>query len=766
MQEYKLYNDLIPTAWDEGLAIGNGRMGAVLMCGVSAETLYLNEESIWSSKEDGGADSALYEKLQAVRQLFLEGKPAEADRLANQSMRSGFSRICSYESAGLLKIVLHENDHCKNYRHELDLMRGIATVEYDRFGSHYTREAFASYPDDVMGYRVTSSDTPLNAWISFDRAHTDFVQSDNGTLCAVAHTVRGGHKFCVKVTVVTDGTVRCKDGDLFVSDTQDFCVYLTIATQFKHGDEFVAAAKFPQVLDFNAIKARHQEDVLSLMGRAELQLPQVAELENCPVHYRRAAIQNHKFPDHALTALLWQYGRYLTVASSRPGCLPSNLQGLWSEHLTEPWSCDYHFNINVQMNYWPAEVTNLSECHLPLFDYMNNYLLESGKKTAKTVYHSRGCVVHHLSDIYGFTSPADGLWGIWPHGASWLAFHLWEHYQFTEDKEFLQNTAYEFIKQAALFFLDNLAQSKNGELVYAPSTSPENRYYVPTENGQKYNCFLAMSSAIDTGIIGGLFRILLQASDVLGIHNDELDAVRAVKEKLPPLRVGKHGQLMEWIEDYEETEVGHRHISNAFALFPDNAITRKTPELYRAISTTIDRRLSAASQQGMGLDNVGWSYAWTIAMFARLRRANEAQTKITEFLLKSVKQNLFNLCYAWDSKIFQIDGNFGMTAGITELLLQSHEGMISLLPALPDVWDHGSFRGLRARGGYTVDVQWNLHEVCDLTVHPDTTGRTVTLEFPASQKTTAFCDANGNTYRIQDGKLTVTLKQSLHLKAE
>ncbi len=767
MREYVLYNDIVPGNWEEGLPVGNGRLGAVLGCGISRETLYLSEETIWSSKEQPGPNPAMKEKIAEVRKLFLDDKPAEAEKLANKIMGDCFTRICSYEYAGLLNISLHENDHCKNYRNELDLMRGIASVSYDRFGSHYTRECFSSYPDNVIAYRVTSSKDTLNAWISFDREYTEERSSQNGELIAVAHTVRGNHKFCVKARVVSDGQVSCEDGDIFVSGAKSFCVYINIATQFKHSEDFVVAAKLPEEKEYAVLRKRHEDDFLSLMSRAEINLPELSEVENSPVRFRRSAIGINGYPDQGIAALVWQFGRYMLASSSRPGSLPSNLQGLWAGDMIAPWSSDYHFNINLQMNYWPAETANLSECHLPLFDYMNNYLLESGKETAKIAYGTNGCVAHHLSDIYGFTSVADGLWGLWPHGASWLCFHMWEHYLFTKDKNFLCNTAYEFIKQSAIFFLENMMEDKKGQLVYAPSSSPENRYFVEDENGEKYRCFLAMSSTMDVAIIGGLFRILIDSAEILGISDDCIEKIKSAKEKLPPFRVGKFGQLMEWIEDYEETEVGHRHMSQTFGFYPDNAITRATPELYKAVSTTIDRKFSAAPEPGsMGIGSVGLSYGWVICILARLRRGNAARGKVLEFIQRSMRHNLFGLCMSGAGKVFQIDGNFGVCAGITEMLIQSHEELISLLPALPDEWSYGSFCGLRARGGYTVDVKWEDMQIYDIFIRADFNGEEITIELPETQRNMTFVDNNGKVYTAMDNKITLNTGKEIHLIAK
>ena len=761
MKEYKIYNDREPRGWLESLPIGNGRMGATMMCGVDHETIYLNEETIWSSKEGGTPNPAMPEKLDKIRKLFLEEREAEADKLANEIMGDCFTRICSYETAGRLSIFLHENNNCINYRHELDIMRGIATVEYDRMGSHYKREYFASYPDDIIACRISSSKESLNAWITYERECMVSINSENNELCAVSHTVRGNHRFCVKVRVVTDGNVRCSNGEIFVSDTQSFCVYISVKTEFRHGEDYSNVKYFPEKLDYDALEDRHQCDVLSLMSRADISLPSVAGLEKTSIYYRISAMAYNKFPDGGLAELVWQFGRYLTVASSRMGTLPSNLQGLWTENNSPAWSSDYHFNLNLQMNYWPTEVTNLSECHIPLFDYMNQFLLESGKNTAKVAYGTHGCVVHHLSDIYGFTSPADGLWGIWPHGASWLSFHMWEHYLFTKDEKFLHDTAYEFIRESAIFFLENLMEDKKGRLVYAPSSSPENRYLVKDENGEGYECFLAMSSTMDVGIIGGLFRILIAASEILGINDSTVEAIKIAKKKLPPFSIGKHGQLMEWIKDYEETEIGHRHISHAFAFYPDCAINRSTPDLYQAVNVTVDRRLSHGEDY-WGVSTLGMSMTWLMAILARLRRANDAYTMLNNYLINVTNQNLLHVYPGNRERLFQIDANFGFTAGLTEMLIQSHEGMIALIPTIPDIWEDGSFKGLCSRGGFEVDAEWKNHEICKICVRTNKVNECI-IELPPKQKNMKFCDSNANVYMAKENKLSLSIDKEIRL---
>ncbi|MBR5543231.1 MAG: glycoside hydrolase family 95 protein [Oscillospiraceae bacterium] len=759
MREYKLFNTTLPQKWEDSYPVGNGRLGATLMCGITHENLYLNEETVWSSHNVGIPNPNMSDKLSQIRNLFLEGREAEGDKLAKKIFRDCFSRIRSYESAGQLKIWLHDNERSKNYRRELDLMRGVAKVEYDKDGSHYTRECFSSYPDNVIVYRVTSSNAPLDALLCFEREHTLSVTSEKNELTAVCNTVFGDHKFCVKARVLTDGKVSCADGDLHISDTTAFTVFISIATEFRHGDAFKTAIKFPEITDYETLKTRHIEDFISVMSRADISIPEFSECETVGMYNRFRILKANITNSGGPVTYQWQFGRYILASSSRPGCLPANLQGLWVKGLGNEWSADYHTNINLQANYWPAEVANLSDCHTPLFDYMNEYLLESGKKTASIGYKARGCVVHHLSDIYKFTTPADGLWGIWSHGASWLSYHMWEHYLFTKDEDFLRNEAYEFIREAAIFFLDVMVENKDGYLVHGPSTSPENCYWVNDENGEKYACYLTLGSTMDNSIIGGLFRNFLDASAVLGIEDEIVEEIRKAKEKLPPFRISKTGRIQEWTEDYEETEPGHFHLSHTFAHFPDCAINRSTPELSEAIDKTIFSRINGRPNVvGACALNVGWSLGWLMGHLARLRKGNDLFNMINNFFYNCTNENLWDL----SAKCWQIDGNMSYVSGVAEALIQSHEGVIALVPALPDVWHSGSFRGLCARGGYELDAEWNDFDVTSVTISPKFAGE-VTLEFPATQKALTFRDGDGNTFSVCDNKLTLDISKKTTL---
>lgn len=766
MKSYQIFDTLAPKRWEESLPIGCGRMGATLMCGVASETLYLNEETIWSENKNNAPNPEMAKKIEKIRELFLANDPIAANKYADGNFSDCFSRICSYEGAGKLSVELHEGDSAANYSRRLDLVNGIATVEYNKGGSHYVREYFASFADNVIAMKFTSSDKPIEAHICYERDRTLSCTSEDGTITAVAKTLFGDHRFCLKAKVVSDGNIDCNNGQISVRDTKSFCVYISIETEFNHGEKFTEVTTFPEKLDYDVLKARHIADFSALMSRAEVTLPSLEGMRELPLHELFRVRWFNKPKDESIFELQWQYGRYLLASSSRNGTLPANLQGLWTNGNASGWSCDYHTNINLQANYWAAETVNLSDCHLPLFDYMNKYLLEAGKNTAKVCYNTRGCVVHHLSDIYGYTKPADGVWGLWPHGASWLSLHMWEHYLFTKDTDFLRDKAYEFIKEASVFFLCNLMKNKNGELIYAPSTSPENPYFVKDKDGQNKRCYLTMSSTMDVEIITTLFLIYLRSSEILGVDDADVRGVREALGKLPKLRTGKYGQLMEWIEDYEETDPGHRHTSHSFGIFPSFIINRSTPETYKAISNTIDRRLSHQSGGFVGASRVGWSLAWLGAALARLRRGNDAYALINNFVTKGVTTNLWDVLNipSMGGDIFQIDGNLGFVAAMSELLLQSHEDTVALIPALPSNWDHGAFRGLCARGGFELDVEWTDFEVTSFTLTPKH-DRECKIELPKTQKKLSFIDKNGNVYEAKDGIIPITANEKITLKA-
>lgn len=772
--KYRLWYEQPATKWEETLPLGNGRIGIMPDGGIFEETLVLNDITLWSGgvQDPNNPDAAQH--LPEIQRLLFEGRNDEAQALVYNTFvckgaGSGFGNgtnvpYGSFEILGNLRLVYHFAPEAKpvNYHRALSLDNATAQTSFELDGTTYTREYFTSLTHDVAILKITASDKgKINFTLGIDRPRVFETTISDNMLVMTGQLNNGtdgkGMRYLAKVKpVIKGGTLNSNEKNLIINNADEVLIFISMGTDFNNpGYESFVQEKLNEVVvqKYNHLKKAHQTEYQRFFNRVTLSLTENQEREEMPTDKRLIAFASDG-NDNGLVNLYFQYGRYLLISSAHAQVLPPNLQGLWANTIRTPWNGDYHLNINVQMNHWPAEITNLPELHRPLIN-LTKILVEPGTETARVFYNANGWVAHMMTNVWGFTAPGEHpSWGATNTGGAWLAAHVWEHFDYNRNIDYLREV-YPVLKGASQFFLDMLVTDpKTGWLVTAPTTSPENAFFMP---GTRKSVNICMGSTMDNQLIRELFRNTMQAASILQTDTDFSAQLAEATDKLPPNQIGSDGRLMEWLEEYEEAEPQHRHVSHLYGLHPGNEITPElTPDLAEAARKSLYVR---------GDGGTGWSRAWKINFWARLHDGNHA-FKLVKNLLEPVFDTDFNYTNKGGTypnlfcahPPFQIDGNFGGTAGIAEMFVQSHAGFINFIPALPDQFSDGSFSGLRVRREGIVSASWKNKQLSSATLKAYKDGIFI-IKIP-SNGTNLKTSINGKKYEteIENNLLTVDLK--------